>query len=705
MITTALKTTKKQYVKHKRFENLCVIPYIRGRLVFAELAARALEEDEFRRVAVDFPFFMNNDGLLNNAVQSMPFAGSLLIKKDSGTFYSIPFVPNDAACITVAAVQMLKKDGISIEMKCIDDSQVINYPQESLMQTEINITDDYLVFTDGLDNFFGPLYRRLDQSLSECSKDQSFFSEYRAGIVAERLAGLLRQGGKTLFVCEYRLWSLVSRILESGSTRRGNGFHFIWKDLKAAMVIEDPYRFWAHGLLDDYPFTVEQFYNKFKLGSVRLFDKLECIEDLVKNTCQKSARKKKASLSVRRLISFYAYLRARMTGAGHLTPQPLTHLYEAAYSCLGKKIAQDIAKEFLRYPVPERSRIKGYLTIREDRIFTLDRKFMVPDLSEYRYFNTGGVRHSFDNRQDGDYPPEHLIAFVYRTDPAADRSIAESLGRATMSWAIQSDYLIHEAACRHLRSMINRKRRHEVPQKSMGRMRKGIQWKKTISSKALGEDAIYVRMNSRAQKVLEKKMDEYTPVVFIFTNNFKNHGGSAIHDSNITQRKMDLGVPEHSLNSYPPPDYVYSVFHTFSRGDWYYKRHVEKRLLSSITFLYTRHVMGLQRYAAIMKRNARFQCRTHPWSDPEIARFPLQETGAAWAVKYAEHTVIVAAIDSWKPSRELKEYASTKGVRIYTISLSKFKPDFIDRMRNLYFTSTQVKTHPDADRIMERFIN
>ncbi len=705
MITSSYPKIKKQYIKHPKFENLYVIPYIRGRLVFAELAAHALEEDRFDNVVVDFPFFMNSDNLLEMAVQSLPFASSLLIRKNHDSLVAIPFVPNDAACIAVAAVQMLKKEGIPIELKCIDDSHVINYPQESLIQPEINFKDDYMVFTDGLENFFEPLYKQLDQSLNECSEDYRIFSEYRAGIVVERLLKSLRQGGQTLFVCEYRLWSTVSKILETGYVKQQNYFHFAWKDLKAVMVFEDPYYFWAHGLLDDYPFAVEQFYNKFRLGSVRLFDKLDCIEEMVKSSIQRCAKQKKDCLSIRRLVSFYQYLRTMMTGALRFTPQPLSHLYDAAYSCLEKRFAQDMAKQFIRYPYPERKRVRGFLNIREDHIATLYKRFKISDMSEYSYFNTGSRKYSFDALHDGYHSPEDRLKFTYKIYPSADKKIVKSLGQGGFhSWALQTDYLVHEMACGKVREIINRSRCHEITKKSLGSMGEGIHWKRTIISKALGEEALYIKLKSRSRKELKREIDEYTPVVFIFTNDFHDHGRSTIHDSNITQRNIELGNSEFTRGNNPPPDFVYSVFHSFKGGEIYYNGHVEKRELSSVTFLYTRHIMGLKRYAAIMKRTQRFQCRLSPLSDMEVRHFTLPETGVAWAVKYAEHTVIVAAINGWKPSASLADFARSKGVKIYTIPLSDFKQDFIERLRSLYFTSTQVKKHPDMDSIVERFI-
>jgi hypothetical protein len=57
---------------------------------------------------------------------------------------------------------------------------------------------------------------------------------------------------------------------------------------------------------------------------------------------------------------------------------------------------------------------------------------------------------------------------------------------------------------------------------------------------------------------------------------------------------MDL-----SFEALPPPDYVYSVLYTASKTEVLYKGHIYKKRLSSISFLYTRHVMGVERYTGI----------------------------------------------------------------------------------------------------------
>jgi len=221
---------------------------------------------------------------------------------------------------------------------------------------------------------------------------------------------------------------------------------------------------------------------------------------------------------------------------------------------------------------------------------------------------------------------------------------------------------------------------------------------------ARGENALYVKERCKTRVLTSGKLNEHTPISFVFTGNFSGHYGSVIHDSNMTNRNIELGNLTYSRHHKPPPDYVYSVFYTSSGGESHYTGHIEKRYISSIAFLYTRHVMGLVRYAAISKRPHRYQCRIEPDYDPETENFPLSEMGVAWAVNYAEHTVIVVAREGWKKSKGLSDFARKKGVHIISLPLSRFTPDFISRMRILFFTSTQLKKHPDRDAIVERFI-
>ena len=114
--------------------------------------------------------------------------------------------------------------------------------------------------------------------------------------------------------------------------------------------------------------------------------------------------------------------------------------------------------------------------------------------------------------------------------------------------------------------------------------------------------------------------------------------------------------------------------------------------------------MGTKRYTSITKRDKRFQCRTAPYSDPELWGFPLPELGAAWAIKYAQEAVLIAAKDGWIPYPQLLNLAGKKKIEMIRLSLFSFSPETIERMKVLHSTTTSLKRHPEREKILERFI-
>ena len=115
--------------------------------------------------------------------------------------------------------------------------------------------------------------------------------------------------------------------------------------------------------------------------------------------------------------------------------------------------------------------------------------------------------------------------------------------------------------------------------------------------------------------------------------------------------------------------------------------------------------MGSLRYAAITKRPLSYQCRENPYYDLKTMNYSLSEMGIAWAVHYAEHTVIVVAKDGWKASQKLSDLAKQRNIALAPVPLSRFAPDFINRLRMLHFSSTELKKHPERDEIISRYID
>jgi hypothetical protein len=706
MISTNLSQDRKaQFIRHSAFENLYVIPHIKGRLVFAELAARAIETGRFDRLVVDMPYFMNGGSWLDTPIGLFPYVSSIVIRKADLSFVSFPFVPNDAVCAAVAAAKIMEGTGTPIEINCIDDSNVINYPDGCRHQHISGVLDDYFVFTDGLEDYFAHLFAKLDVLWERLSEEQRFFLEYRAGIMSERLRRILRKGKNTLFVCDYQVWRLMSKIIGKEPAQSDRHFFPQWKRLDAALVIGDPYLFWARGLLDDYPAAVAKFHESLQLGTLHSFNKLVVIDDTIKSLRETAASKEFGTPSIRKIVSFDHYLRNMLAAKRRLTPFLISQLHDAACSCIGKGFAKAMATHLLNYPYPDTQKVLDYLILERDAIIGGGNTFDVPDLSELIFCHTGTKEYCSDEVIDIYASNEERFEFINKIHSRITKKETDKFGYDSgLMWAIEKDYKLHETACANVRSIVEKISHLEISKRSFGPMGDGIHWKSTIASRVTGENAIHIKLRKTSRGNKSISFDEFTPIVFLFADDISQDMSETIADFNITQRNMALGNNNFPFEKSPPPDYVYSVYYTFSKWERTCEGHIIKRRVTSIAFLYTLRVMGFHRYGSIVERPSAYQCRTGPMSDPEMEGFPLCEKGMAWAVKYAASDVLVAAKNGWKASRRLNAFAESKRVRIVPVSLTGFAKDFIERLRTISFTSTALKKHPDRDNILKRFM-
>jgi hypothetical protein len=208
ILTASRSKTTDPCIRHPHHDNLTVIPYVRCRLVFAELTARVIAEGQYDCVLVDLPGCLNGYRFAGTLTGFFPSVSSLVIRNAMGRFISAPLAPNDAAACAVAAVQHLSANRQAPEIEFVDDSQTINY-QEYLDLAEPTLPDDYSVFVDGLAAYFSRPFRELDALLQELPEPNRYYLDYRAGQVAARIARHLQTGKHTLLVCEYRLWRQI----------------------------------------------------------------------------------------------------------------------------------------------------------------------------------------------------------------------------------------------------------------------------------------------------------------------------------------------------------------------------------------------------------------------------------------------------------------------------------------------------------------
>jgi len=697
-------TEKTPYIRHKSYENLFVLPYINCRLVFAEMAARAIGRGEFDRVVVDLPFFMNDNAWLEIPIESFPLVSSLIVNMGGDVFRTFNFVPNDAACSSVYMVHRLRDTGKSTELECIDDSNVISYAKESFNQPEIVLMDDFFAVTDGLETYFSPVYEHLDRSWATMSDDIKFFWDYRANIVAKRLDNSLKSGRKTLFVCNFRLWWQVHKKLFRGDFENKNFLFMQWTDQKAALVFQNPYLLWTRGVLDDFPTVVLSFFlDKMMEGADGTFDKLEVLNETIQESIDAMAIHSEKGLSIRRLKVFRQYLLRRLAINRRMTPTLTSYLDQAACSCTGKAFARALSQELLQYPVVDDLDIR-FLAIRHDNVIFADCAFEIPDEFLQFFLNSGlsgSKANIFGDRLDSEKERERLVSSIR---PFLTRREAQSLkGSGNTSWALKKEYIFHAQASRMVREAVERESREVRVVRSWGSLSSGIDWKQTIWSKALGENEIYIKKAKKAVPI-SFDLDFFTPTVFIFDETEDNASLDAIYDSNLTRRRLDLEGENSGLPDLPEPDLVYSIFYARTASEYLCEHHIKKETVSAILFLCTHSWMGLERYDNITNRPPKFQCRQSPDEDEELRAFGCPERLVACGMKYAEKVVIAVSRPSWRPSAHLLSFGKMRNVGIVHVPLSAISQEVIDRMKTIHLISTPLKKYGESDSILDRFV-
>ena len=185
-------------------EGVEVLPYIRGRLVFAELTASLWRQGNYQALLVDLPSFMNHGGWLTEPLSFLPALSLTVFASRDGHPRALVFAPNDAAVIGAYLALVDERP-----VYCVDDRDLLNYPADALLAAEITTGDDYRVYSLGLEDFFRPYWEHLDGIWAAASHQQKNFTLYRAGVVARQIQAACPAGRKTLLLCDYQLyWAL-----------------------------------------------------------------------------------------------------------------------------------------------------------------------------------------------------------------------------------------------------------------------------------------------------------------------------------------------------------------------------------------------------------------------------------------------------------------------------------------------------------------
>ena len=689
--------------RHSRFPNLVVLPYVRGRLAFAEIAARAMQAERFECLAVDLPRFLHDGKLLDAALGLFPLVSSLLIKNTDGSCALLSFTPSDAACVAVFLAR--KKP---IETCCIDQSRLSNNSEGVSSGSGLPLEDDHSAVTDGVEAYFEPSWKRMDSAWSETAPPERDVTSSKAAVVASSLEQVLAKGKKTLFVCEYRLWWAVRKQLDSEERPTTPEVSPEREGRPAALVVEDPYVLWSRGFFDDYPFINFKFYQCLVRSNVGSFDKHRILEKTLAGATSPRMLKQCGSPSMRLLVIWRRYLSALVAASRRMVPLPAEHLLDSARECVGADFAEYLAKSLLQYPLPTLNQAEdptpSFLRVTPDSTTLVETGFDLPDA-----FHCTSYYGPAASETEQFYPATEQEArqrWVDLVHPSITRQESREMGedRGSMRWAVRPDYELHQTVCSWIRDIAKRQYWATRAMKSWGRLHEGIHWKATLSARARGEEALYVKQRLRS-RVCSERFDEYTPISFVFSRDVQLDAACAVHDSNIVLRRMELeegdhvGLPERVVSLF------YSVFTTRSHVDSLGGADLQADSLTSLTFLLTRAWMGLERYDAISRQPTARQCRIAPMEDPELRIFEPGEVGLAWAIKYANDAVIAVAYAGWKPSALVRKFAIDRGVAILSVPLSALTPSLIRRLRVMFFISTRLKKHCESEKIVSRFVH
>ncbi len=653
------------FSRHEISTNLYVVPYIRGRLAFAQIVAGIMQEIPFDLVLLDLPRFMQHNQWLEGPLSLFPLVSSFLIKGSQPDSVLFPFVPTDAACVAA----YLAGRG-SVALRCVDESSMIDCPAERLLRPDTKVRDDCAALAEGVDAFFGSAWARMDELWRAAETGLRELTIARAAAVARRVQEGLSGGRKVLFVCEYGLWWAVRRVLaDPNRTDRFSPDERDGQDRLGALLLEDPLQLWAAGHFDDYPALNQEFFTRICEGRLDSFDKAAVLEEVIARYCASAGDAPRQGQGLDQLLSLKNGLWVNGQSRVRSLPLPGSELLNLARTFIGSDFANGLAKAILCYPVPTAEQAGAsppeFFKIAPETILPHERGFALPDVFHTRHGH--GMRGPegawlFPDEERLSRPGWANIArpFITRQEARELKSIP-----AGIRWAVKLDYLTHAAACALVRGMV----------------------RQSDPDARTGDD-----------------LDEFTPTVFLFTSDTpENVLHDTVHDSNPAQRYIELQDPSFA-SADSAPDAVYSLFSTYTGAEWILSHHLERERLTSLSLLYSGASMGPERYAAINSHPKRYQCRQPPESDPALNGFSPSELGIAWAVRYARKRVLAVVPPAWQPSAALQEFARRHRKTIKILPLDCLPPEMLRKLKYLHFTSTSLKRHPMGEAIVARYL-
>jgi hypothetical protein len=610
------------------FPNLFVVPYVHGRLMFAQAAAHAVQTLQPDMLAVDLPLYLNKSRLLDAALQAFPLASALFVSHPSHGIRYLPFVVTDAPML---AAHQARARNISFE--CIDEGLD---PEPLLCAGDAGLPDDWELSQMSLHSYFDEAWGERGPDAGARQNNPAF-----AGRIACRLQRLMDGRRRILFVCEWKRWRWVGKML-------GSAEPFENPDplqAPAALIFEDPQQLWNCGFMDDFPALNLRFFRHVQAGITEQFHKRS---------------------------QLLALLRRHGCAGMKLpsgTPRAAMGVLERSEALYGHEAVTRLAKSLLDYPMPTLEHATGHLpafsAIKNDHIEEEPAAaFTLPDSAHVIPY----------------YPLSAAEKESFYAGPELEQR--KFWGPDSAPWISRMEAKIPSPSFMDCR--------WSVPQNFSFYARVGKILRQSVREATLDPP-------------LEGLLDEFTPVVFILRLESDNDVRS-VEETNATARRRQLGL-EWDHDEDPKPDVIHTLLATRRAVVPYGPRDACYDDASSIALLYSGpEEPGPDRYAAVARRLQRDQMnRTLPGNDSELRPFPPLQVCAAWAVRWAPAgIVLIAACDRWEPSEDLLKLAEKRSVRMILQPLSVIPRELMTRLRRRVFVSKTVRFHSEGELLMTR---
>lgn len=697
-------------LRHAGLPGLEVLPYFAGSLHDAVLAAAAAARATV--VITDLPDRMQrHPGLFNVPAGLLPFATVAVLPRRSGRRVGVPVTPSQPA---VVAGLVARQRGLPL--RCIDPCIGAD-PGAGTLPRPRALRVDGDAFGRSYQTRLREAFDAFDAGLAVAPTAVRTHAALRAAVALRAVRRALCDGA--LLVVEWSLFRLISLLLEGRLEDPSTMVHSIdgWAaDQPAELVLLDPERAWAAGMLGDYPALAAEFFaERLQLPGVAnrppqpssnvlplplraawkggnrvqtllpLFDAPVALDRLLTAATLTGAQ----GVGLRPRLAFADYLGRRVLCSGRSWPHAATDTLFAAQACGGRAWLRHVLEAILAYPQPP---VPPSLLARGE----------LGDL-----FAPGGGRvlpRSCGGSDEDDEDRERQLredALLERAVSTRDR-LSEFLGPAEghgIMFAVPVDYAGHELAALAAQRLARRAVRQPVRTSRPAywpRQRMSIDFRSTLLSfRDHPEGQIYA-WHERPGTGLAAGLD--TPVVFLLRSlaEVERSVISPIIDGSPAAHLAMRGLPQRE----GVQDRIYTVV-TCVRGVQRYSPHVRYDELTALATLYASRAMGPDRWAQAVARLSR-PCRTNPGAEQAWSDWSCVERLVAWALRYGTgRTVAVVTRDPWRASKRVAALAAAERKHIQTLSLATLPPALVDRMTRMCMVSATLRNHPRFEHIGE----